>query len=494
MASSTRGIQAFGGNMPFLGGRRIASVYGERYTDWLTEIYGGTGDTDYVGYFFHRAAELMTPSGTMGFIATNSIAEGDNRRTVLARMVEEEQPFEIYAATTGVPWPGSAQVLVSTLHLSRALPAHSTSKKLLDGRPVARINSRLRLGKEWPEPTPLPENAGLALVGCFLRGEGFLLSPAEAHTFLTEHPEEAAVIKPFLVGDDLNNSAGQQAQRFVIDFRDWSLEEAACFPYALAILDERVRPQRERLKSTGADADHRRYWWRFANTRRELREQAERMPRFLATGRVSKHSTFAFVPSDWTPSEQVVVFPLPNATAFAVLQSRVHRIWVELQATHMGEGLRYSAGECFAPFPFPDRDPRAVIPSLVAVGEELYSARAEFMRKRGLGMTQTYNLLLDLDSDDADIEFLRRCHEDLDRVVLKAYGWSDVEVPRYEGTATAEFADTVAGQLFELNAQRASSSVQREGPGLRQTRGLKGPGTKKSAVNAVSDNKRRMAK
>lgn len=121
--------------MPFLGGRRIASVYGDRYTDWLTEIYGGTGDTDYVGYFFHRAAELMTPSGTMGFIATNSIAEGDNRRTVLARMVEEEPPFEIYAATTGVPWPGSAQVLVSTIHLARDLPAHSTSKKLLDGRP-----------------------------------------------------------------------------------------------------------------------------------------------------------------------------------------------------------------------------------------------------------------------------------------------------------------------------------------------------------------------
>ena len=180
----------------------------------------------------------------------------------------------------------------------------------------------------------------MALVGCFLRGEGFLLSPAEAREFLAAHPEEAAVVRPFLVGDDLNNSVEQQAQRSVIDFRDWYLEEAARFPHAMAILEERVRPQRERLKLTGADADHRRYWWRFANTRRELREQASLLPRFLATGRVSKHSTFAFVPSDWTPSEQVVVFPLPNATSFAMLQSRVHRVWVELQATHMGEGLR----------------------------------------------------------------------------------------------------------------------------------------------------------
>ena len=334
----------------------------------------------------------------------------------------------------------------------------------------------------------------MALVGCFLRGEGFLLSPAEAHEFLAAHPEEEAVVRPFLVGDDLNNSVEQQAQRFVIDFRDWSLEEASRFPHGLGILEERVRPQRERLKSTGADADHLRYWWRFANVRRELREQADRIPRFLATGRVSKHSTFAFVPSNWTPSEQVVVFPLPNTSAFAVLQSRIHRIWVELQATHMGEGLRYSAGDCFAPFPFPDRDPREVVQSLEAAGEYLYSRRAHFMRERRLGMTQTYNLLADPDSDDADIEHLRRCHEELDWVVLEAYGWVDVAVPTYQSPATVEFADAVAGRLFALNAQRASSSVQKEGPGLRRAREAKGPGMRKASPSAAPSTKRRAAK
>ena len=409
-------------------------------------------------------------------------------------MVEEEPPFEIYAATTGVPWPGAAQVLVSTLHLARGLPDGVTSKRVLDGRCVDAINSRLRVGKEWPEPAALPENGGLALVGCFLRGEGFLLSPAEAHEFLAAHPEEEAVVRPFLVGDDLNNSVEQQAQRFVIDFRDWSLEQAARFPHALRILEERVRPQRERLKSTGADADHRRYWWRFANVRRELREQADRIPRFLATGRVSKHSTFAFLPSNWTPSEQVVVFPLPNVSAFAVLQSRIHRVWVELQATHIGEGLRYSAGDCFAPFPFPDRDPREVVPSLEATGEYLYSRRAHFMRERRLGMTQTYNLLADPDSGDADIEFLRRCHEELDRVVLEAYGWVDIAVPAYQSPATVEFTDAVAGRLFALNAQRASSSVQKEGPGLRRAREAKGPGMRKASPSAATSTKRRAAK
>jgi hypothetical protein len=135
-----------------------------------------------------------------------------------------------------------------------------------------------------------------------------------------------------------------------------------------------------------------------------------------------------------------------------------------------------------------------VISSVERVGEELYSVRARFMRERGLGMTQTYNLLLDPNSDDADIEFLRRRHEALDRVVLDAYGWGDVVVPPYQTASVAEYNDVVAGRLFALNAQRAASSVQREGPGLRQTRGAKGPGTRKVAVDAMGDRKRRQVK
>jgi hypothetical protein len=108
------------------------------------------------------------------------------------------------------------------------------------------------------------------------------------------------------------------------------------------------------------------------------------------------------------------------------------------------------------------------------------------MGERRLGMTQTYNLLLDPDSDDTDIEFLRRSHEDLDRVVLEAYGWGDVVVPAYQGASTVEFADVVAGRLFALNSQRASSSIQQEGLGLRRTSEAKGPGTRKAEADQGS--------
>jgi hypothetical protein len=469
------GIDVFSGNMPFLGGRRIAAQNGATYADWLTARYAGTGDTDYVGYFFNRASELISDSGCVGFIATAAITDGDNRRTVLERMTREHG-FEVHAATTSFPWPGNAQVNVSVVHLAKGRCRDAVHQRVLNGRDVDRINSRLRSGHDWPDAAPLQENAGLALVGCFLRGEGFILEEREAHVLLAAHPEESDVIRPFLVGDDLNNTLDQRAQRYVIDFRDMTLEQARVFPHALAIVEERVRPSRERLKTTGADAEHRKHWWRFANVRLDLRARARTMPRFLATARVSKRPVFAFVPSPWTPSEQVVVFPLPTETAFAVLQSRIHGVWLNLQATHMGEGIRYSASDCFAPFPFPTSDPAEAIPALEALGAEVHERRREFTAVHRIGLTETYNLLHDAAHNRADSQQLRALHERLDCAVLDAYGWGDIPVPSY--CATAEkceaFEDAVAERLFTLNAERAGTTSSHQGtskPGLGNGKG-----------------------
>jgi hypothetical protein len=491
-----RGIDVFSGNMPFLGGRRISTEHGGIYAEWLTARYGGTGGTDYVGYFFHRASELISESGCIGFIATAAISDGDNRRTVLEPLTRDGG-FELHAATTGFPWPGNVQVNVSTVHLAKGRCRDALRERVLNGREVERINSRLRSGDDWPAPIPLPENAGLALVGCFLRGEGFILEQAEARALLDAHPEHVDVVRPFLVGDDLNNSLDQSAQRYVIDFRDMTLDEARRYPHALAIVEERVRPNRERLKTTGADAEHRNRWWRFANVRLELRIRAQTMPRFLATARVSKRPVFTFAPSTWTPSEQVVVFPLPTGTAFAVLQSRIHRAWVKLQATHMGEGLRYSATDCFAPFPFPARDPADKIPALEVLGEEVHEKRREFAARRGIGLTETYNLLHDASAMESDVTELRTLHEQLDRAVLDAYSWSDVAVPDYCAPLDVSdepnaFEDAVAARLSALNAARSTHTDQtatKPGLGVRKTK-MQRPGPKKARSSNDPDGRR----
>jgi hypothetical protein len=123
--------------------------------------------------------------------------------------------------------------------------------------------------------------------------------------------------------------------------------------------------------------------------------------------------------------------------------------------------LNYSASDCFGTFPFPKPDPRTVVPSLEAIGERLYSARAKYMVETQQGLTQTYNKLTGPTCHDAPIVELRRLHEEMDRAVLDAYGWSDIAVPPFcpatpaEQAALEAFNDEVIDRLFVLNAERA---------------------------------------
>lgn len=461
--STITGFDAFGGNMPFMGGRRVAGQYGDGYAEWLTKRYAATGNTDYVGYFFLRAASLLAPRGSIGLIATNAITDGDNRRTVLARLMDRGLAF--HCVDHGVPWPGAAQVLIAVLHMASGRILDAVRARFLNGRRVEEINSHLRAGPERPDPVALPENAGRAFIGCFLRGDGFILSNDEAERLLAEHPEEREVVRPFLTGDDLNSRLDQSPSRHVVAFVDRAQEEEAeRFPAAMAIVEERVKPGRMRLKTTGADADHRRYWWRFANTRKQLREEAARLPRLLATARVAKHVVFSFISPDVVPSEQVVVLATDDYADFAVLQSRIHDAWVRMFATHMGEGIRYSTSECFDSFPFPERTD-----ALRGAGKRLYEARA------GRALTATYNLLIDPACEEAGIVELRRLHEEMDLAVVDAYGWGGVKVPAYCGSAPDQqaFDDEVIDRLFVLNAARADAERKGEGGGS-DTKSAKG--------------------
>src|SRR5690606_8288756 len=124
--------------------------------------------------------------------------------------------------------------------------------------------------------------------------------------------------------------------------------------------------------------------------------------------------------------------------------------------------LNYAATDCFETFPFPDPDPRAVIPAVEAAGEALYTARAAFVAETNQGLTKTYNALKDPTVDDPRIVSLRGLHEAIDRAVLDDYAWQELEVPPFRPTTPAEqkaledFSDEVIDRLYILNEKRAA--------------------------------------
>ena len=459
-------MDAFVGNMPFIGGRRIATVHGERYAGWLCEAFEASGEVDYVTYFFRRANELLGDNGSIGLIATNSIAQGDTRRAGLQRLLR--QGLVIYDAHSKMPWPGDANVLIAPVLLAKGTVREHASVARLNGSEVAIINSRLRSYEEREDPARLEENKGCAFVGCFLRGEGFVLSADEGTSLRNEAPEERSVVRPYLVGEDVTKDPRQSASRFVVDFAVMDLDEARSFKKAMAIIEERVRPDRERLRTTGADASHRRYWWRFANTRNDLRAWLAENKECLVLPRVAKHLLVARAATDQVFSEQVVVFGMNRASTLGVLQSRIHEVWVRLLSSTMGEGLRYSASDCFDTFPFPRADPRAELVALDEVAGRLEAARVRYMLEEGIGLTETYNRLKNPELHEPRVLDLRKAHEENDAAVLVAYdeadpgrGWSQLIVPPFcprtddDRIRVEGFEDAVIARLFALNERRA---------------------------------------
>ncbi len=449
-------MDAFVGNPPFAGKNGISELGGPGYLDWLQAVHQGAhGNADLSAHFFLRAAALLGAHGTIGLIATNTIAQGDTRATALQPLVAK-RGFTIYDATRSMMWPGDAAVSVSVVHLAKGQPSSAVAPLILDRAPAEAINSRLRGKPERPDPVKLPENAGLSFQGSIVLGMGFVLTPEEREELIAKNPKNAERIFPYIGGEEVNTSPTQSPHRYVINFGQMSLEEAGQWPDLLEIVRERVKPERDQNKRQ----TYRDRWWRFAEYRPGLFEAKAPLERCLVAARTSLHVMFSFQPSERVFSENLVVIASENTATFAVLQSRVHAAWVSLTSSTLETRQGYRPSDCFETFAFPEPDPRALIPALEDIGSRLHEARAAYMRETQQGLTQTYNLLKNPDCHDAPIETLRALHEQVDRAVLSAYGWTDLEVPPYCPHAPADhqaletFQDEVIDRLFILNAER----------------------------------------
>ncbi len=73
------GFDAFVCNPPFMGGKKITGNLGTLYRGHLVDHLAGgqKGHAELCAYFFLRAASLLREEGQFGFLATNTIAQGD---------------------------------------------------------------------------------------------------------------------------------------------------------------------------------------------------------------------------------------------------------------------------------------------------------------------------------------------------------------------------------------------------------------------------------
>lgn len=473
------------GNPPFMGGLRISGTLGDRYRHWLEfafRPYGGTADL--CAAFYRRAFDLLKPGGRLGLVATNTIGQGDTRESGLAVILQ--QGGVITLARRFLRWPGAANVEVNLVGLCKADPGASAPPAglLLDGQEVPFISSRLDPEPE-AEPYRLPLNDNKAFQGDIVRGLGFVLEPAEAEPLLVRDPKNAQCLFPYLNGEDLNSHTQQQPSRWVICFHDWDLDQAAAYPDLLRLVEERVKPERERLRGPG-DRRNRAYWWQFGAYRSGLRQTIAPLRRVLVRSRVSELHALVFVKKGYIYADVTVVFAFDDDYHFALLQSSVHEVWLRKQASSLRTDVRYTPTDCFATFPFPPEEYRLqsegewypeALPEPFATaarrGAAYHEHRRQVMLARGLGLTKTYNLFHDPACLDPDIARLRELHAALDLAVLACYGWEDLD-PEHgfyqneRGQTRFTVAPTARREmlrrLLELNLRLGANQVHKSAP------------------------------
>ena len=146
----------------------------------------------------------MQANGTLGLIATNTVAQGDTREVGLDSMAADG--FTITRAIQSRSWPAASANLEYAAVWGTFAHVADGVLRVADDIPVRRISTLLEpQGRAEGNPLRLRENAGIAYIGCYVLGMGFVLEAAEAQEWIKADPRNAEVLFPYLNGEDLNS-------------------------------------------------------------------------------------------------------------------------------------------------------------------------------------------------------------------------------------------------------------------------------------------------
>ena len=367
------GFDAFVGNPPFAGKNNLLNGNREGYLDWLKTLHVEShGNADLVAHFFRHAFNLLRQDGCFGLIATNTIGQGDTRASGLRWLCTHGGT--IYAARKRAKWPGQAAVVVSVVNVTKGQPEAPFD---LDGRTVPVITAYLFHAGGHENPAVLMANAGRSFIGSYLLGMGFTFDDtyksgvstplAAMRELIARSSPNAERIFPYLGGEEVNDHPEHRYHRFVINFADFPLRRsdlgqswadaderqreawlrtgivphdyaapvAADWPDLLDIVERKVKPERLVQK----DQIGRTKWWLFLRARPELAAALVGKTRTLTIPRVTQHVSFAFLPTNWVLSEQLVVLASNAFSLFCVIQSSSHEVWAGFSLRHLKNGF-----------------------------------------------------------------------------------------------------------------------------------------------------------
>lgn len=485
------------GNPPFIGASTMRRALGDGYVDAVRKVYAGEvpDSADFVMYWWHTAARKVRhgEANRFGFITTNSLRQTFNRRVLEPHLNDKKKPLSLLFAIPDHPWveanDGAAVRIAMTVGGAGEQPGvllHvvSESSDADDARAV-QLNQRsgtlfadLAVGANVAGAQQLTSNSNISQRGFELGSAGFIVSVAEAKQLgLGSAPNIDGVIREYRNGRDLTQSPRGV---MVIDLFGYDVEEVKQkYPAIYQWLLERVKPEREQNR----DQKLREYWWLHRRLRTDLRDMLQGLHRYIATVETTKHRVFQFLDAAILPDNMLVNIAVDDAAILGVLSSRMHVIWSLVVGGTLEDRPRYNKTRCFETFPFPELS-EAQASTIGDLAEKIDAHRKQVQADHpDLTLTGIYNVLEKIRSEEtlSDkektihqqglVSLLRELHDDLDRAVFDAYGWSDLadKLVGRPGATTplpdkpteqAEAEEELLMRLVDLNTQRAAEEAQ----------------------------------
>jgi Eco57I restriction-modification methylase/MmeI, target recognition domain len=462
------GFDAIVGNPPYLGGTRITGPLGTVYREHLVQSIAqgvrGGGRCDLVTYFVLRAHTLLNATGQTGLIATNTLAQGDTREVGLDQLIVKG--VTIRRAIKSAPWPSRSAALEYCCVWTTCIALSNQAQRTVDTVPAPGITSSLDpQSRVIGSPKHLAANRGVSFEGSKVTGMGFLLTAHQAHELLRNDKRNAKAIFPYLVGEDVNSRPDCSASRWIINFHDWTEDQAKAYESVFSIVEKKVRPERQRRKADGTYVLRRplpERYWQYADKRPAMIRALASFSRVIVLTKVSKFVMPVMVPTGQVIAHKLAVFATDNTALLALLSSTQHYWWAITHSSTLETRINYSPSDVFETFPL-----AGLTAEIGEVGDRLHIFRREVMLARQTGLTKTYNLVHDRRCVDADIAELREIHRHIDQAVNQAYGWDDLDLDhgfhetrqgiRY--TIGLAIRQEILDRLLELNHERYAAEV-----------------------------------
>ncbi len=445
------------GNPPFLGGSKLRKELGDDYTERVYARFPEVKDqVDFCVYWFRLAHENLQGTGRVGLVGTNTVGQGRTRLAGLDYIVSNGAT--IYEAISTQPWfveteeeknrkktSGSiASSQKAQVHVSIVNWAYQdTGNYLLDTLQVSCINSSLQASLDVTKAVKLKANTGISFIGIQPNGKGFLISLDQANEWIAADAKNQEVLKPFSDAMSLVDIPNGISERWIIDFRNMSIEDASEYKLPFEHVRRTVKPERDKNRRENRKLN----WWRFGEYAPNVRNAISRSPFYFNVARHSKWIIFLPVSNNCLPGDSTTIVASDDFYVLGLLTSSVHRQWVKVQSSTLEDRTRYTHNSCFETFPFPQIAPntstkaKQVIEKIRATMQELHQYRSQQMERKQYGITKLYNEFF-----QAPTSQLYKLHAKLDKLVMQAYGFSE--------------DDDILSKLLELNMQLGDREKQ----------------------------------